>query len=521
LGDSPSEGSSASSSGSASTAGRLPPQSCGTYSGRGCAPARERVDLRRPSFSKHSTRITNPLYPISALHSVVLLGHVEGQPFRTETTLLPGARTVDWNGQRIRVLVSQYVAYRGGRLEEVALDHYAQADDGSVWYLGEDVLEYREGAAFSTEGTWLAGREGPRAMIMPARPSLGDVYRTENITGVVFEEVSVKSVDETVDGPAGPVDGAMVGSELHLDRTREDKVFAPGYGEFRTAGGGDLEAVALAVPTDALSDTPPAELRFLVTGAGGTLGSVRADDWQAAVATLRRLRVAWRALEHDGPPPMVAARMREALAALTRAVRARRAAPASLAAIDVWQSALDLELRHIPPAEIDAARFELWAQQLLVHAASKDPAGVMSDIATLEWIRDRFTHTLDAAARRDLDARLQALRAAADATCRPLPTTQRAWRGARPPTERSALEPFPAVEGAPNPHYRRRIVRCMVQDPNRVQPARVRELPFGEPRSSRKGGVVAERLLASDLLHRHGCEIGPALLPEVLERLAG
>jgi hypothetical protein len=38
----------------------------------------------------------------------------------------------------------------------------------------------------------------------------------------------------------------------------------------------------------------------------------------------------------------------------------------------------------------------------------------MGDVATLEWIRDRFAHTLDAASRRDLDTRLKALRAAAD-----------------------------------------------------------------------------------------------------------
>src|SRR5919198_2215144 len=79
---------------------------CGTYSGRGCAPANKRVDLARPSFS-NPTRITNPLFPISRLHSALLLGHVEGKPFRTETTLLPGAGEITWNGQRIRVLVSQ------------------------------------------------------------------------------------------------------------------------------------------------------------------------------------------------------------------------------------------------------------------------------------------------------------------------------------------------------------------------------------------------------------------------------
>jgi hypothetical protein len=134
----------------------LPHTPCGTYSGTGCAPPSERGDLAKPSFT-HPTTITNALFPISHLRSAVLLGHVEGRPFRTETTLLPGRRTVAWNGEQIAVLVSQYMAYLDGRLEEVALDRYAQADDGSVWYLGEDVFDYRDGTIALTEGTWLAG----------------------------------------------------------------------------------------------------------------------------------------------------------------------------------------------------------------------------------------------------------------------------------------------------------------------------------------------------------------------------
>ena len=91
----------------------------------------QRVDLVMPSFSK-PTNITNPLFPISRLHSALLLGNVEGEPLRVETTLLPDSKTIEWNGQKVETSVSQYVAYLDGRIEEVALDFYAQADDGSV-----------------------------------------------------------------------------------------------------------------------------------------------------------------------------------------------------------------------------------------------------------------------------------------------------------------------------------------------------------------------------------------------------
>ena len=40
----------------------------------------------------------------------------------------------------------------------------------------------------------------------------------------------------------------MVGKELHDDGTYSDKVFAPGYGEFFTGHGSEVEALALAVP---------------------------------------------------------------------------------------------------------------------------------------------------------------------------------------------------------------------------------------------------------------------------------
>ena len=146
----------------------------------------------------------------------MLAGEVDGEPFRTEVTLLPQTRAITWQGQPVETQVSQYVAFLGGRLHEVAYDHYAQADDGSVWYFGEDVFNFEDGAIVDTHGSWLAGRDGPAAMIMPGRPNVGDVYRPENIPGLVFEEVTVKDVVQTLDGPLGPVEGGLAIEEFHL-----------------------------------------------------------------------------------------------------------------------------------------------------------------------------------------------------------------------------------------------------------------------------------------------------------------
>ncbi len=376
------------------------------------APESERVDVVAPTFSD-PTAIMNPLFPISDLHSAVLNGRVDGKPFHTETTLLPETRIIEWTkGQEVETRISQYVAYLDGRIEEVALDYYAQADDGSVWYFGEDVFNYEDGNIADTDGTWLAGKEGPPAMIMPGDPQVGDVYRPENVPGLVFEEVTVKAVDQRVAGPRGPVEGAIVAGELHQDGSRESKTFAPGYGEFFTGSGGDLEALALAVPTDALVGPVPTELEALSVNADAVFAAVRVRDWKAASASLGKLAAAWRSYRSGQVPPRIAAEMTSAIAAVDTAIAARNQRRAGTAAIEVSRSALDLELRHRPPAEIDRARFELWARQLMVDASARDSAAVRGDLATLEWIRDRFAVTIDRVDLTRIDTQLVGLRGA-------------------------------------------------------------------------------------------------------------
>src|SRR5215211_8317117 len=64
------------------------------------APKSERVDLSMPTFSD-PTKVTNPLFPVSKQDSVLMVGHVDGKPFRrTEVTLLPESRIIEWQGQR-------------------------------------------------------------------------------------------------------------------------------------------------------------------------------------------------------------------------------------------------------------------------------------------------------------------------------------------------------------------------------------------------------------------------------------
>ena len=364
------------------------------------APDSDRVDLIEPTFSD-PTAIDNPLMPISELESAILLGNDEGHPIRIETVLLPERKVIDVDGQEVETRTVQFVAFLDGRIHEVATDWYGQDDDGNVWYFGEDVYNYEDGTVADTEGTWIAGEDGPPGMIMPADPQVGQVYRPENIPGSVFEEVTVRSVDVAVEGPRGPLEGAMVGEENHvLENSYEDKTFAPGYGEFRSGVGGNLEALAIGVPTDSQSGGVPAELRAIADGARDIFdaaGAGESGDWRTATAALGAMNAAWRAHQADvHVPPLLAVQMDNAL--------------------DAEMAALDLELQFRPATEVDVARFRVWADQLAVDstAGEPDPGNVAGDVSSLEWVWDRIAHTLDRSTVREIEGQLDDLRTAAD-----------------------------------------------------------------------------------------------------------
>ena len=378
------------------------------------APESDRVDLGTPSFSNPTT-VTNPLFPINRLFRVILLGQVEGVPFRAETTLLPDTRTIDLGGKPVETLVSQYAAFLDGRIHEVALDFYGQADDGAAWYFGEDVFNYEDGLIADTEGTWLAGRDGPAAMIMPSNPQVGDVWRPENICELVFEEVTAKATGVTVDGPKGPIPGAILVQELHMDGTFEDKTFAPGYGEFSTGAGSNLEAVALAVPEDALPGLPPKELETLSTGATEIFDAAQAEDWEAASASVEEMSAAWDSFKEGEVPPMLGDQMDGALEELVAAVEKQESADARQAAVNVARASLDLQLRYRTAAETDLDLLDLWARQLVIDSEAGDRDGMIGDAATLRWIRDRIARDVSPAELRSIDARIADLRTAAQA----------------------------------------------------------------------------------------------------------
>jgi hypothetical protein len=373
------------------------------------------VDTALPVFS-HPTNITNPLFPVSAVPSIVLLGEADGERTKFEITRLALRKTIDWNGQHIDTIVSQFTAFNNGRIHESALDYFAQADDGSVWYLGEDVSNYDNGVVVNHNGTWLAGRDGPGGMIMPAHPVVGDMFHSENIPGIVFEEDTVTATGLTVDTPSGPVGGAIRIREVLMDGTREDKVYAPGYGQLTAI---DLDAsgsetLALAVPTDARPSDTPDELATIIEGADDLAAAAQSADADEMRSTVDEMQAAWRDYQAGGVPALLDSQLSEALQSLSDDVDAGQRAAVRLTAVEVGQATLDVLLIHRPPTEIDLGRVAAWATQVGVDAAVQDQGAVAGDVASIETTWMRVASATDRSTARRVDRLLMRLRSAAD-----------------------------------------------------------------------------------------------------------
>lgn len=181
-----------------------------------------------PQFS-HSRDITNPYLPLASLRQDIL----ENQNERVERTAKPEVhKTFKIGDQTVEALAVEDREFDvRGNLTEVTLDYFAQADDGAVYYLGEDVDEYRDGKVVGHSGAWLLGKDTQTpGVLMPAQPKVGDRFRSEDVPKITRELDEVVSVSETVTVPAGTWTNCVKIKEKASDGATEYKLYAPGVG---------------------------------------------------------------------------------------------------------------------------------------------------------------------------------------------------------------------------------------------------------------------------------------------------
>jgi hypothetical protein len=153
------------------------------------------------------------------------------------------------NGVTARV-VRDTVTLDGAIIEDT-LDWYAQDEDGTVWYLGEDTAEFEDGKITTREGSFEAGVDGAQAgVIMPFAPEVGMAYRQEYYEGEAEDNGEVLALGQHASVPAGQYDNLLQTADttpLEPD-VLEHKYYADGVGLVLTIdkeGGGREELLSV------------------------------------------------------------------------------------------------------------------------------------------------------------------------------------------------------------------------------------------------------------------------------------
>lgn len=174
--------------------------------------------------------IDNPYLPLAVGSRWVY----EGGGERTVVEVLADTRVV----MGITATVVRDTVSESGDLIEDTYDWFAQDVEGNVWYLGEESVEYQDGQAVSTAGSWEAGVDGALPGItMPALPAVGRAYRQEYYPGEAEDMARVARIGESLSLSFGDFTGVLVITEWTplSPRTVEEKFYAAGVGMIKEA----------------------------------------------------------------------------------------------------------------------------------------------------------------------------------------------------------------------------------------------------------------------------------------------
>ena len=189
-----------------------------------------------------ATAVANPYFPLEPgqSHTIAGTGVVEGETVTEHAVLtVLGAGPVIMG---VMTVVMLDEAFENGVIVERTFDYYATDQDGNVWYMGEDVTNFRYDGAGGFTGTdtdsaWRAGVNGALPGIaMPAVPAVGVSLFQEHAPGEdAMDYAEILLLDAEVTGPAGrfvDVIKMFEGSTVDPEQ-REFKYWAAGYGMIR------------------------------------------------------------------------------------------------------------------------------------------------------------------------------------------------------------------------------------------------------------------------------------------------
>jgi hypothetical protein len=181
--------------------------------------------------SRFSAKVDHPLMPLSSVGFKVLEGREGSTRIRVEERVLERTRRV----AGVPVAIVDVKEYENGELVEHTLDYFSQRRDGSVFYMGEHIDDYKDGKIVGHRGQWLAGKNGAKpGLFMPARPRVGQRFEQERAPGVAEDRSRVVALGRRVTTAVGSFDDCIKTRDFApLDNQTEFKFYCPGPGLVR------------------------------------------------------------------------------------------------------------------------------------------------------------------------------------------------------------------------------------------------------------------------------------------------
>ncbi len=197
--------------------------------------------LCAPDENSFTPEVDNSFFPLEVGQRWVLSGNEQGRTIGLRITVLEPTKSFFQRRKPVTTRMVEEIEWEDTNgdgviganepLIEVSLNYFAQTQDGTVCYFGEDVEIYEGGVVVSTEGSWRAdaGANAP-GIFMPAEPEVGMSFQQEVAPGIAEDQATIVSTG-TVKVPAGTFEGAIKVRDFNpLDGSKGFKVYAPGVG---------------------------------------------------------------------------------------------------------------------------------------------------------------------------------------------------------------------------------------------------------------------------------------------------
>jgi hypothetical protein len=175
------------------------------------------------------TVVDNPYFPLPVGRTLVYSGIKDGQT-QTDTVTVTNQKKVILG---ITATVVHDVATHDGTVLETTFDYYAQDQQGTVWYLGEDTTHFLPNGKADTSGSFQAGVDGAQpGIIMKATPRIPDAYRQECYAGQAEDTAWVVATSGSARVPYGNVRNVLTTLEATQVEpgAYDQKVYGPGIG---------------------------------------------------------------------------------------------------------------------------------------------------------------------------------------------------------------------------------------------------------------------------------------------------